>query len=53
MNPLWIVVIVLLLLVILGFPAVGVWPHTYGYYPSGLLTIVLVVLVVLLLLGKL
>lgn len=43
---------VLLILMLIGaFPA---WPHSkgWGYYPSGGLGVVLVILVVLLLLGR-
>lgn len=52
---LWIVVLVLLILVIGGLPHWGYWGPTYanaGYYPSGVLGIVLVIIVVLLLLGR-
>ena len=46
------ILLVLLLLMLIGaFPT---WPHsrTWGYYPSGGLGLVLVILVVLLLLGR-
>jgi hypothetical protein len=46
------ILIVLLVLVIVGaFPT---WPHSYswGYYPSGLFAVLLVILVILLLLGR-
>ncbi len=47
------VLIVVLLLFVLG--ALPSWPHSrnWGYAPSGLLTVVLVVLVVLALSGRL
>ena len=47
------VLLVVLVLFLLG--ALPVWPHSssWGYYPSGGLGLVLVVLVVLLLLGRL
>jgi hypothetical protein len=49
-----ILLVILILLLIGGLPT---WPHSqawgYGYYPSGLLTIVVVILVVLLLTGRL
>lgn len=48
---LWIIVLVLILLAIFGAPGLAV-QHSYGYYPSGLLTIVVIVLVVLLLSGR-
>lgn len=46
-----ILLIVLILMLIGAFPA---WPHSksWGYYPSGGLGLVLVILVVLLLLGR-
>jgi hypothetical protein len=47
-----ILLIVLLLLAIGGLPA---WPYSraWGYYPSGLLSLLLVVLLILLLMGRL
>lgn len=47
-------VIVLVLLVLLLVGAWPSWPHSqgWGYYPSGLLGVVLVVLLILILLGK-
>lgn len=47
-----ILLIVVVLLLIGAFPA---WPHSreWGYYPSGGLGLVLVVLLVLLLMGRL
>ena len=46
------VVIVLLILMLLG--AVPRWPHSrnWGYYPSGGLGLVLVIVVLLLLMGR-
>jgi hypothetical protein len=46
------IVIVLLLLLLLG--ALPTWPYSagWGYYPSGGLGLVLLILVVLLLLGR-
>lgn len=46
-----ILLIILILALVGAFPT---WPHSrsWGYYPSGLLGLVLVVLVVLLLLGR-
>jgi len=45
--------LILLVLVLLG--ALPAWPYsrTWGYYPSGLLTIVVIVLLVMLLTGRL
>jgi hypothetical protein len=47
-----LLLIILLLLVVGGLPA---WPYSrgWGYYPSGGLGLILVVLLVLLLLGRL
>ena len=47
-----IVLIILLLLAIGGFPA---WPYSrsWGYYPSGGLGLILIILLVLVLLGRL
>ena len=47
-----ILIVVLVLLLIGALPA---WPHSssWGYAPSGVLTIVLIVLVVLMLTGRL
>jgi hypothetical protein len=49
MSVLMIVLIVLLLV------AVPVWPHSrgWGYRPSGILGVVLVVLIIMLLMGRL
>ena len=46
------ILVVILLLVALG--ALPTWPHSrnWGYYPSGGLGLVVVILVVLLLLGR-
>jgi hypothetical protein len=53
MNLLWALVIILLVFALVGAPGVGPWQHGFGYYPSGVATVVLVVLVVLLLTGRL
>jgi Protein of unknown function (DUF3309) len=47
--------IVLILLILLLVGALPAWPYSsgWGYYPSGGLGLVVVILVVLLLLGKL
>lgn len=46
------VLVVLLLLMAVG--ALPKWPHsrTWGYYPSGAFTLLLVTLIILLLLGR-
>ena len=47
------ILIVVLILMVVG--AIPTWPHSrqWGYYPSGLLGAVLVIVVTLLLLGRL
>jgi hypothetical protein len=46
--------ILLVLLILMLFGALPAWPHSrnWGYYPSGGLSLVLVILVVLILLGR-
>ena len=46
--------ILLIILIILLIGAVPAWPYSrgWGYYPSGLFSILLIVLVVLLLTGR-
>lgn len=52
MSPLAVVLfVVLILLLVGGLPAWGY--HSYGWYPSGGLGLVLIVLLILLLLGRL
>ena len=53
MNLLWLVVVVFIILALVGAPGIGAWNHGYGYWPSGLGTIIVIVLVVLLLSGRL
>jgi Protein of unknown function (DUF3309) len=52
MNPIYLLLVVLIVLLVLGLPA---WPYSagWGYYPSGALGVILVVLIVLLLLRAL
>ena len=47
------ILIVVLILMVVG--AIPTWPHSrqWGYYPSGLLGVVLVILIILFLLGRL
>jgi hypothetical protein len=47
----WLILIILLVLVLGSLPT---WPYSggWGYYPSGLLGVVLVVVLVLVLLGR-
>jgi hypothetical protein len=49
MNLLWLVVIILVVLAVVGAPGIGPINHSYGYYPSGLFTIIVIVLIVMLL----
>lgn len=48
-----ILIIIILVLMLLG--AVPAWPHSrnWGYYPSGGIGLVLIILVILLLMGRL
>lgn len=51
--PLYLVLVLVLILVLVGLPPVsGAW-HNWGYGPSGLLGVVLLVLLVLALTGRL
>ena len=47
-----LILIIILILLLLG--AVPAWPHSrgWGYYPSGILGIVLIIVVILLLMGR-
>ena len=51
--PVTTIVIIVLILILIG--AIPAWPHSrsWGYGPSGILGVVLVVVVVLLLMGRL
>ena len=48
-----VLLILVLLLIFGGLPNVGPIQHNYGYYPSGLLTVLLVVVLILALTGRL
>ncbi len=50
---LYTILIIVLILLLLG--AIPTWPHSrgWGYYPSGLLGLVLLILIILLLMGRL
>jgi hypothetical protein len=52
MTPTTLLIIILLVLLIAGLPS---WPYSsgWGYYPSGILGTVLLILLILLLLGRL
>ncbi|HEY7491376.1 MAG TPA: DUF3309 family protein [Candidatus Tectomicrobia bacterium] len=47
----WLILVILLILLLGSLPA---WPYSvgWGYYPSGLLGLVLVIVLVLVLLGR-
>jgi hypothetical protein len=47
MNPIIVLLILLFILAIAGLPSFGFLPGGYGYYPSGGLFTILVVLLVL------
>lgn len=56
MSPVYLVLIVILVLLLVGaLPHWGYWGagSGYGYYPSGILGVVLLIIVVMLLLGRL
>ncbi|MCI3952714.1 MAG: hypothetical protein K0R53_2212 [Burkholderiales bacterium] len=46
--------LLLIILIILLFAAVPAWPHSrsWGYYPSGGLGLIVLILVILLLMGR-
>ena len=52
MSPLWLLVVVLLIFAVVGAPGVGPWQHSYGWGPSGVGTVLVIVLIVLLLMGR-
>lgn len=53
MNIVAVLIVIILLLALIG--ALPVWPHAanWGYYPSGGIGLVVLVLIVLLLMGRL
>ena len=51
MSPTSLLIVVLIILLVAGGPYTG-W-HPYGYWPSGMIGVVLVILLVLLLMGRL
>jgi len=53
MNLFWILVVIFLIFAFVGAPGYGPWHHSYGWYPSGIGTVIVIVLVVLLLTGRL
>ena len=53
MNLLWLIVIILVICALVGAPGIGPWQHGYGYYPSGGMGLIVIILIVLLLTGRL
>jgi hypothetical protein len=52
MNLLWILVVLVVVFALVGAPGIGPWHHSYGWYPSGIGTVLIVLLVLFLLLGR-
>jgi hypothetical protein len=52
MNLLWLLIVILLIFAVLGAPR---WPYaqSWGWYPSGGLGLVVIILLILLLMGRL
>lgn len=53
MSLLWLLVIVLVVAALVGAPGIGPLHHNFGYFPSGGLGLIVIILVVLLLMGRL
>lgn len=53
MNVWIVVLIVLLILALVGAPHIGPVSHNYGYFPSGTIGLIVLILVILLLTGRL
>lgn len=53
MNLLWVLLVILLIFAVVGAPGVGPWNHNLGWYPSGGLGLIVIVLLILLLVGRL
>jgi len=53
MNLAWLIVIILIISAFVGAPGIGPWQHGYGYYPSGGIGLIVIILIVLLLMGRL
>jgi uncharacterized membrane protein len=52
MNLLWLLIVILIVLAVVGSPNVGMIQHGWGYYPSGGIGLVVLILIILLLLGR-
>ena len=53
MKLVWLIVIILVICALVGAPGIGPWQHGYGYYPSGGIGLIVILLIVLLLTGRL
>lgn len=53
MSLVHILLIVLIIFMFVGAPGYGPWQHSYGWGPSGMVGVILVVLLILLLVGRL
>lgn len=54
MSLLWVLVLVVLILALVGgSPQLGLVPDSYGYWPSGLVGVLLLILLIALLAGRL
>ncbi len=53
MNILWVIIVVLVVLALVGAPGIGPWHHGYGWGPSGIGGLIVLILVILLLTGRL
>jgi hypothetical protein len=51
-EVLWTILLILLILILIG--ALPTWPHSrgWGYYPSGGIGLIVVIILVLLLMGR-
>jgi hypothetical protein len=50
MNLLWLIVIVLVVMALVGAPGIGPINHSYGYWPSGGIGLIVLILIIVLLL---
>lgn len=50
-SALWILVVVLIIFAVVGAPQMGY--HSYGWTPSGIVGVILIIVVILLLMGRL
>jgi Protein of unknown function (DUF3309) len=55
MSPLGIVIVIILIIILVG--GLPTWPYmsgyNYGYYPSGIVGVILLIIIILLLTGRL